>query len=604
MLAAIFIVGLSGIVAQIVILRELLVNFYGNELTVGIILANWVMLEAAGVFLFGRIIERIGNKLNAFLLLNISFALFLPFCVYFARVFKGAAGIPFNEAVSLSVVFVSSMLVILPPAFLHGALFSSGCQVHALSAGPERSLGRVYAWEALGTIIGGLLLAYLLIPLLDSFRIVLSVSFLNFGLSFALIPAKRIRYFALGILLFLFVLFFTAAADCLQRSSIRKQWQGQQVLDYRNSDYANIVVTKNPGQYTVFSNGIPVIVTPFPDRQFTEEFANFPLLFHGRPGRVLVAGSGIGGLIAEALKYPLQQVDYVEVDPLIIDMLKKYPTPLSEKELGDQRVKVRHTDPRLFLRESAGSYDVVLLGFSNQADLSSNRFFTREFFALVRRRLAPDGLFALWMNGSLTYLSPELRELNNSILKSLESVYRYVRVIPGDYNIFIASDSGAILSAGAGLISARIAKDNIPVSLLIPDYLAYRLGPDRLDWFNLQMSRATGKLNRDLQPAAVYETLKITNKKFSPRFSRAFEYLDYLNLRRVSFFIFLAAVLLLSFSRRLRNRKIPLVYTIFTTGFFGMLATLLLVFAYQVFYGYLYRNISALTAVFMAGVAA
>ena len=38
--AVILIVGISGIVAQVLLLRELLVSFYGNELIIGIILAN------------------------------------------------------------------------------------------------------------------------------------------------------------------------------------------------------------------------------------------------------------------------------------------------------------------------------------------------------------------------------------------------------------------------------------------------------------------------------------------------------------------------------------------------------------------------------------
>ena len=47
------VLGLSGMIAQIVLLRELLVTYYGNELTIGIILANWLVLEAAGRVRFG-----------------------------------------------------------------------------------------------------------------------------------------------------------------------------------------------------------------------------------------------------------------------------------------------------------------------------------------------------------------------------------------------------------------------------------------------------------------------------------------------------------------------------------------------------------------------
>ena len=57
----ILVVGLSGIVAQVMLLRELLVSFYGNELTLGLILANWIISEALGVFIIGKFI---GNFLT------------------------------------------------------------------------------------------------------------------------------------------------------------------------------------------------------------------------------------------------------------------------------------------------------------------------------------------------------------------------------------------------------------------------------------------------------------------------------------------------------------------------------------------------------------
>ncbi|MFA5063450.1 MAG: fused MFS/spermidine synthase [Candidatus Omnitrophota bacterium] len=604
-LIAIFIIGLSGIAAQIVILRELLVNFYGNELTVGIILANWVILEAGGVFLIGRFIDRAKNKLNVFIALNILFALVLPFCIYFSRIFKEAAGIPFMEAVSLSAIFISSFVIILPAAFLHGALFSCGCKVYALArADDSRSLGNVYSWEIIGTIIGGLVLAYLLIPFLNSFQIGLIISFLNLGFCIILTPFKKAKYLSLGILVFIFVIFFAPLANYLQKTSIQKQFSGQQVVDYRNSNYANITVIKKLEQSTFFYNGVPLITTPFPDKQFVEDFGNLPLLFHGAAQKVLVAGGGIGGIVKEVLKYPVKRIDYVEIDPLIIEMLRKHPSALSEEELEDKRVSVKNTDPRIFLRENDSLYDVILIGLSNQSDLSCNRFFTKDFFALAKSRLNPGGLIALWVDGSSTYLSQETKDLNSCILNSLRSVYKYVRVVPGDYNIFMASGAGSIMAVNSSLVSKRIAEGNIPVGLLIPDYLDYRLSDKLLDWFNIRMSSGTKDINLDLRPVAVYTTLEISNKKFSPQFNQVFAYFNYLNLKFIFITVLLMAAVIFFISRRIGKLGVPVVYAIFTTGFLGMSANLLLIFAYQVFYGYLYQKISILTAVFMAGIAA
>jgi spermidine synthase len=52
------IMGMSGIVGQIVLLREFLIAFSGNELTLGIILGNWLILEAIGSFFLGKTAEK------------------------------------------------------------------------------------------------------------------------------------------------------------------------------------------------------------------------------------------------------------------------------------------------------------------------------------------------------------------------------------------------------------------------------------------------------------------------------------------------------------------------------------------------------------------
>ncbi len=55
---AVVIMGFSGFIAEIVLLRELLVAFHGNELSIGVILANCLLLESAGAHFVGRRISR------------------------------------------------------------------------------------------------------------------------------------------------------------------------------------------------------------------------------------------------------------------------------------------------------------------------------------------------------------------------------------------------------------------------------------------------------------------------------------------------------------------------------------------------------------------
>lgn len=593
-------------IAQSLLLRELLVSFFGNELTLGIILANWILQEALGVLIIGKIIDRVRRKIDVFVILQIIFSLTFFFSIYLTRTFKSLVGVPFGEGIGLWTIFYASFLIILPVSFCHGGLFSSACKIYSLyGKGASRSISSVYSWETIGTILGGIIFTYLFLPRLNSFQIVLIVSILNLAIClFVFKDTARILKFCTLLLAFaLFYFSLSGVIGYIQRLSINKQWDKLKVLEYKNSVYGNIAVTALPGQYTFFYNGLPVITTPWPNQQFVEDFGNFPLLFHRHPENALIISSGAGGLMREALKHPVKEIDYVELDPLIIEMLKKYPTELTRSELNDKRVHIINLDGRFFLKSTDKLYDVVLIGLSNQSDLSTNRLFTQEFFSLIKERLNQNGVLALWLPGSLSYLSQELKDINGSILNSLKENYEYIRVIPGDYNIFLASGSRDIIDVSARLILDRINERKIETALLNLEYINYRLNKDWLDWFKQELSSATGKLNQDLRPYAVFETLILWNKKFSPHFKNVLQNFKGLNLKVTSILIFLITALFSCILYFRRKSGLAIAYSIATTGFFAMLINLILIFAFQTFYGYLYYRIGLLISIFMAGIA-
>ena len=605
-ISIVLVVGLSGLVTQSLLLRELLVSFLGNELTLGIILANWIIQEALGVFIIGKIIDRARRKIDVFVILQIIFSLALPFSVYLARTFKSIIGVPFAEGIGLWTIFYASFFIILPVSLCHGALFSSACKIYSSYVkSAARSIASVYTWETIGTILGGVVFTYLFLPRLNSFQIALLISILNLAFSVLLFKdTARILKLVTLILIFAMSYFvFSGAVGYIQRFSINKQWKNLKVLEYQNSVYANIAVTKQQEQYTFFYNGLPIITTPFPDVQFVEDFGNFPLLFHRKPKNVLIISAGAGGLMHEVLKHPLKGVDYLELDSLIISMLKKYPTKLTESELNDKRARIINLDGRFFLKSTPKLYDVVFIGLSNQSDLSTNRLFTQEFFSLIRNRLNQNGILALWLPGSLSYLSQELKDINSSILNSLKENYEYIRIIPGDYNIFLASSSPDITEVSTNIILERINERKIDTVLLKSGYINYRLSNDWADWFKQELTGATGQLNQDLKPYAVFETLLLWNKKFSPSFKKILENFKNLNLKIISIFIFLITVLLFCILYFRRKMRLVIAYSIFTTGFFAMLINLILIFAFQTFYGYLYHRIGLLISIFMGGIA-
>ncbi|KPJ59509.1 MAG: hypothetical protein AMJ46_10860 [Latescibacteria bacterium DG_63] len=608
--------GLSGIFAQILLIRELLTTFFGNELSIGIILANWLILEAAGSFFLGKTIERVRDKLEVFVGTTLVFSLSFPLAIYLTRTWKQILGTMTGEGLGFLPIVYSSFLILLPVSVSHGALFTFGCKIMSLRSRNEaRSIGKVYVYETLGTIAGGLVLTYLLVAHFHSLHLAVGLALLNIAVClYLLIPPLKgsrvlVHRLLLGTSAFLLVLcmyvLFSSRLDELHWLSIQKQWNSQNVVYYQNSIYGNLVVTKEAEQYTFFSDGIPIIATPTPDIVFVEETAHLPMLFHPNPKEVLIISGGAGGLIGEVLKHPVERTDYVELDPSIIEAVKRFPTALTEAELSDPRVNVHYTDGRFFLRRTPRKYDVVLIGLSNPSDLQTNRLFTTEFFSLARDRLKEGGLLAITLPGSLTYLSRELRNLNACILNSLKEVYPYVRIVPGDAaNLFLASMSQNLSRTGEADLSQRLGERALEVNLITAAHIEYKLHPRWLNWFLESLEGNPETINRDFKPIAVFYSLSYWNSIFSPRMQRVLARLDEIDMRWVSALLAFSLGILLLLHFRARNlSKLSIPLAIASTGFAGMIFDLTLIFAFQTFYGYVFYWIAVLITAFTAGVA-
>ncbi len=404
--ASLLIMGLSGIIAQIILLRELLVSFYGNELTLGIILANWLLLEAVGSFVIGKSVEKTERKMEIFVLLQLIFSVAFPAALYLSRIFKNILLTTSGEAVGFGPIFYCSFLVLLPVAIPHGALFTYGCKLYSQYFKEDAaSIGKVYFLETTGTILGGLGITYLLIPYLNSFEIAFILSLINSLISvFLLWPDRKsssgpfrtcLWGFSLLLSLFYATGLLSTVTKKLDWSSINSQWKGMGVIHNENSVYGNITVARRGEQFTFFTNGIPAITTPVPDVAFIEDLVHFPMLLHERPQSILILSGGAGGMIHEILKYPVARIDYVEIDPLLLKLVERFSTPLTQSELSNSKVKIHYMDGRFFILRTSDRFDVVFIGVPAPQDLQINRFFSSEFFSFANQKMNPDGILVL-----------------------------------------------------------------------------------------------------------------------------------------------------------------------------------------------------------------
>ena len=328
------------------------------------------------------------------------------------------------------------------------------------------------------------------------------------------------------------------------------------------------------------------------------------MLIHEKPDSVLVLGGGAGGMIHEILKYPVAHVDYVELDPLLLRLAQKFRTPLTEAELSDKRVTIHYADARFFMNRTADRFDMIFIGLPSPQDLRTNRLFSSEFFFIAKQKMHPGGMIVLTLPGSLTYISPEFRDLNGCILDTLKSVYRYVKIIPGDVNLYLASDFSQLERVTIEEIIKRLEERKIKTSLFTKSYIEYRLHERWLRWFLQSMDRRKGNINSDFRPLGVFYSLSYWNALFSPYLAGVFKWFAGMNIAVgvvvVAIFTFLIGAFFLKWPST-SGYSPP--YAILTTGFSAMIFDLAIIFTFQTLYGYLYHQIGLLVAVFMVGVA-
>ncbi len=605
-LVAFLAVGFGETVGQVLLIRELIVSFQGNELSLGVILSCWLLMTALGSWLLGRVADRLPAEPSAFVVTIILYAFILPGQVLLARGVNSITGVGVGEIAGLGTILLACLIVLTPSCLLHGFQFPFACRIVAARQDMASvQVGRVYVIEAIGSMVGGALFAYVLVHYLNHLEIAALTVLFNLAVALTLLsPLISIRFavrkLVVGALcLAIIVSLQTGSLNRLDLHSSQWQWQGHRVISVENSVYQNIAVTEKGEQLNFFANGVLLFTIPVPDIKTTEELAHLPLLYHPAPRSILVIGGGMGGLLEEITRHPVHSILYIEPDPRMIQTTEEH---LPVTPLDDARIDVEHTDGRLFVETTETSFDVVIMNLPSPSTLQMNRFYTSDFFNTVQDILEDDGVFAFGMPSSEAYMGDEMMRLNQGLYTTLTEIFPEVLAIPNDFTLLVASPGAALQRLDADDISRRYQERELETRLITPQYIEYKLSPDRVSRLTAYLDEA-GDVNRDGRPISTFHNLALWNAMFHPGLKGT---LDLALEAKLWWFLLPMLALLAPALIRFRRRE-PTIYPIglalFATGFAGMTFTIVLLFAFQVAHGHLYQKIGILIASFMLGLA-
>ena len=561
--------GVSAVMTQLVLMRELLGAFSGNELVFGISLGSWLLLTGAGTWL-GRSSARLKDPARTLVVGLVLVAIIPLMQVVAVRVLRDVVFLR-GAAVGVTGTVLGSLALLFPFCLVSGALLTLACGLLARREGAS-AIGRVYVADSLGSIGGGILFSFVLVPWLDHFALLCFPAALNLLLAIALARHFRRRLLlASTVIVAAGLALHVTLIDADGITTAIQHW-GQPTVFRANSPYGRLVVTDDSGQLTFYENGVPVISTHNIDQ--VEETVHYAMIQRPNARQVLLLGGGVAGTAREILRYGVGEVTYVEIDPLIITAGRRF----LPENLADARIRTVATDGRRFVQRTGGRYNVVIVDVPDPSTSQLNRFYTAEFYAEVRRILTPDGVLAFALGRYENYVSPGLARLLASAHHTLRQSFGHVRMIPGGRVFFLASDGPLFLD-----IAARLEQRGLATKLVNRHYLDAMLAPDRLADLDRAVAQPA-EINTDFSPALYYYYLRHWLSQFTVRTG------------------FLGGVLLVLLTAYLLGlRTVPRV--IFAAGFAAAALEVVLLLGFQVLYGSLYRQVGLVVTAFMAGLA-
>jgi spermidine synthase len=611
MLAALALIGTTAIIGQIVLMRELIVVFNGNEISLGILLATWLFWTAAGSGVMGRL--ALGGNLprRAVVVLESLQGLSLPPTIWALRASRALFQTVPGELVGPVPMLLTSLVCLSVFCTLSGTLFVAAARMYAQECGVSGrdAVSSAYLLEAAGSGVGGVLASVLLLCSCNAFQIAAVVLLLDLGMAAVLsfrMGRRQMVLLALGMVL-LAVLPLRYIAPRLEVSSQGRLWQGFQLLGTRDSLYGNLAVIGTGEVRSIYDNGM--ILASTPDANAAEEAVHYALLEHPAPRRVLLIGGGINGSIAEALKHPtLERLDYVELDPVLLQMARQFFPAQHAAFLMDPRVHIHAEDGRHYLLTTHDRFDVIILDLPDPQTAQLDRFYTVEFFRLASQHLAAGGVLALQLRSSEDYISPDRAEFLRCILHTLRQVFPYSVILPGETIHFFAAMRPNVLTDSPQVLLARLRERKLQTRYVREYFLPFRMMPDRMAQVREQLRPlASTPVNRDFVPIAYYFDMVLWGSEFHAGPARWFRDAARLGFSRILdwsliVLLFLAALLVLAPSRERRARAAA-AYCVAATGATLMTLQIFLLLTFQSIYGYVYQQLAVLIAMFMSGIA-
>jgi len=340
-----------------------------------------------------------------------------------------------------------SMVVMFPAAFFAGMTLPLFTLTLLRQNMGEKAIGRVYAVNTLGSIVGVVLAIYWLIPLLGLRLSLWMAACVDVILGLVLVimavrqqrPELRKMAFASATcaLMLLFSVFASKFDTNLMNSGVFRHGglnaAGHEVIYHEDGRTASIAVTKTGGALSIMTNGKPDASIGMVDEEITVDemtmisAAVLPMLYKPEAKTVGLIGFGSGMSTHYVLGNPeVREVDTVEIEPAMVRAARHFADKV-ERAYIDKRSQIIIDDAKSYFSTNRKKYDIIMSEPSNPWVSGVAALFSKEFYQFVPEHLAEDGLFVQWIQ--LYEITPELVA---SVIKAMLPYFADIQLFQGD----------------------------------------------------------------------------------------------------------------------------------------------------------------------------
>ena len=535
-LAVAFLSGVAAFVYEIAWIRMLSMVLGSSTHAFELMLSAFIMGLAFGGWFIRKRVDSLSNPAGSlalmFALMAILATLTLPMYGFtFDIVGAAMRSFPSTDAGYAGFNLVShgiAAAVMIPTTFVAGMTLPVMTNV-LLQRADERAIGRVYASNTVGAIVGVLITVHLLLPSVGLKGAILAGAAVQLGTALLLQPRLATTsltrsVFAAGVLLVIVSAAFLKldpmrmAAGVYRKGQVRLP-EGSSVIFLRDGKTATISLARNGETVTIATNGKPdaAIHLGAPGNPNADEItmtmaAALPLAMH-RSARN-IANIGIGsGLTSHVVlaSDQVERLDSIEIEPVMATAARQGFGPRVSRLFEDPRSHIYFEDAKTFFSAGKRRYDVIISEPSNPWISGVATLFSDEFYSQVRNYLQPDGLLVQWIQIYETDLT-----VAASIFKALAPHFKDYAVYSTDNaNILIvASPDGAVPPLQHDLFASPGLASELRLSGLaaMGDIELRRIGDKRM--LDALMSRFPVPANSDFFP---YVDLNAPRMRFLSR---------------------------------------------------------------------------------------